>query len=112
MRSIFQWSYETFDVTGPQMVLVMKLSTFAWNVQDGRRQVEKLDKWQKDFRVVEFPSILEFLGYAYVQPFWKLSSDLLMAGQILLPRNAHWTVPRVPSLSITRGRLIVPGHCA
>jgi lysophospholipid acyltransferase len=49
------------------MVLVMKLSTFAWNVHDGRRPVEKLDKWQKEFRVVQYPSILEFVGYAYAQ---------------------------------------------
>jgi len=27
-------------MTGPQMVLVMKLTTFAWNVWDGRRPVE------------------------------------------------------------------------
>ena len=28
------------EVTGPQMVLTMKLTTFAWNVYDGRRKVE------------------------------------------------------------------------
>jgi len=28
------------EVTGPQMVLVMKLTTFAWNVVDGRRPAE------------------------------------------------------------------------
>ena len=28
------------EVTGPQMVLTMKLTTFAWNVFDGRRKVE------------------------------------------------------------------------
>jgi hypothetical protein len=63
-RAIFELGYETFEVTGPQMVLVMKLSTFAWNVYDGRRDASKLDKWQTAFRVVEYPSILEFLGYA------------------------------------------------
>lgn len=40
LRAIFQWSYETFEVTGPQMVLVMKLTTFAWNVHDGRRPAQ------------------------------------------------------------------------
>jgi len=30
----------SYDITGPQMVLVMKLTTFAWNVGDGRRPVE------------------------------------------------------------------------
>ena len=28
------------EVTGPQMVLTMKLTTFAWNVYDGRRKAE------------------------------------------------------------------------
>jgi hypothetical protein len=40
IRAIFKLSYETMEVTGPQMVLVMKLTAFAWNVLDGRRPVE------------------------------------------------------------------------
>ena len=30
----------SYHITGPQMVLVMKLTTFAWNTWDGRRPVE------------------------------------------------------------------------
>lgn len=37
IRAIYQTSYETVDITGAQMVLTMKLTTFAWNVWDGRR---------------------------------------------------------------------------
>lgn len=40
IRAIFNWSYETFEITGPQMVLTMKLTTFAWNVYDGRQKPE------------------------------------------------------------------------
>lgn len=40
IRVLFNFSYETMEVTGPQMVLVMKLTTFAWNVHDGRRPAE------------------------------------------------------------------------
>ena len=40
IRAFFDLSYETMEVTGPQMVLVMKLTTFAWNVHDGRRSAE------------------------------------------------------------------------
>ncbi|KAF7354960.1 hypothetical protein MSAN_01411100 [Mycena sanguinolenta] len=68
IRSIFQFSYETLEVTGPQMVLVMKLTTFAWNVHDGRRRAEDLDKWQTAKRVTQFPSLLEFLGYSFYFP--------------------------------------------
>lgn len=37
IRAMYALSYETMEVTGPQMVLTMKLTTFAWNVWDGRR---------------------------------------------------------------------------
>ena len=76
------------EVTGPQMVLTMKLTTFAWNVYDGRRKVEvrlstfafinqrkwlkiptqDLDKWQAAKRITKYPSLLEFLGYSSVLP--------------------------------------------
>ena len=39
IRAVFV-SYEIMEVTGPQMMLTMKLTTFAWNVYDGRRKVE------------------------------------------------------------------------
>ncbi|KAI0347445.1 MBOAT-domain-containing protein [Trametopsis cervina] len=68
IRAIFQFSYETFEVTGPQMVLVMKLTTFAWNVQDGRRPLADLDKWQTEKRVTAYPSLLAFLGYSFYFP--------------------------------------------
>ncbi|TFK28619.1 MBOAT-domain-containing protein [Coprinopsis marcescibilis] len=68
IRWINDFSYETMEVTGPQMVLTMKLTTFAWNVYDGRRKEEELDKWQLAKRVTKFPSILEFLGYSFYFP--------------------------------------------
>ncbi|KAJ7667617.1 endoplasmic reticulum protein [Mycena polygramma] len=68
IRAIYNFSYETLEVTGPQMVLTMKLTTFAWNVYDGRRPAEDLDKWQMAKRVTEFPSLLEFLGYSFYFP--------------------------------------------
>ncbi len=37
-RTLASSGYEVVDITGTQMVLTMKLTTFAWNVYDGRRQ--------------------------------------------------------------------------
>ncbi|KAG6833590.1 hypothetical protein H0H87_004217 [Tephrocybe sp. NHM501043] len=68
IRAIYGLSYETMEITGPQMVLTMKLTTFAWNVWDGRRATAELDKWQTEKRIVEYPSIVEFLGYAFYFP--------------------------------------------
>lgn len=42
-RAMYDIPFETFDITGPQMVLTMKLTTFAWNVWDGRRPTEARD---------------------------------------------------------------------
>ncbi|KAF8499985.1 MBOAT-domain-containing protein [Gautieria morchelliformis] len=67
-RAIYEIPYETFDITSSQMVLTMKLTTFAWNVWDGRRPAEELDKWQLKHRVATMPSLLEFLGYAFYFP--------------------------------------------
>ncbi|TRM68568.1 MBOAT, membrane-bound O-acyltransferase family-domain-containing protein [Schizophyllum amplum] len=68
IRAVYNLSYETIEVTGPQMVLVMKLTTFAWNVRDGREKPEDLDKWQLARRVVDYPSLTAFLGYALYFP--------------------------------------------
>lgn len=51
------------EVSGPQMVIVMKLATFAWNVHDGRRPVGDLDQTQKATAIKEVPGLLEFLGF-------------------------------------------------
>jgi len=40
VRAFNDISLATFEITGPQMVLTMKLTTFAWNVYDGRRPLE------------------------------------------------------------------------
>lgn len=45
------------------MVLVMKLSLFAWAAYDGGRNVEELDKVQKKDRLERIPGVLPFLGY-------------------------------------------------
>ncbi|KAI0773970.1 MBOAT-domain-containing protein [Fomes fomentarius] len=67
-RTLGSAGYETIEISGPQMVLTMKLTTFAWNVWDGRRPAEDLDKWQTEQRIADFPTILEFLGYAFYFP--------------------------------------------
>ena len=40
IRTFDESGYETIEISGPQMVLTMKLTTFAWNVWDGRRPSE------------------------------------------------------------------------
>ncbi|RPD66689.1 MBOAT-domain-containing protein [Lentinus tigrinus ALCF2SS1-7] len=68
IRTFAEAGYETIEISGPQMVLTMKLTTFAWNIWDGRRPTEDLDGWQTEQRVADYPTLLEFLGYACYFP--------------------------------------------
>ncbi|KAE8145017.1 MBOAT, membrane-bound O-acyltransferase family-domain-containing protein [Aspergillus avenaceus] len=56
------------DITGAQMVLVMKLSSFCWNVHDGRIPQNQLSDPQKYAAITEFPSILNYLGFVLFFP--------------------------------------------
>ncbi|KAI6778250.1 Lysophospholipid acyltransferase [Emericellopsis cladophorae] len=56
------------DITGAQMVLVMKLSAFCWNVADGQLPEEELSDFQKDRMLKEVPSVVDFTGYVLFFP--------------------------------------------
>ncbi|EFZ03510.2 MBOAT family protein [Metarhizium robertsii ARSEF 23] len=61
-------SPSSVDITGAQMVLVMKLSAFCWNVADGQLPDEVLSDFQKDRALCELPSILDYAGYTLFFP--------------------------------------------
>lgn len=56
------------DVTGAQMVLVMKLSSFCWHVYDGSLAQENLTEHQRQYALRELPSILDYAGYVLFFP--------------------------------------------
>ncbi|KAI0901829.1 MBOAT-domain-containing protein [Annulohypoxylon nitens] len=56
------------DITGAQMVLVMKLSAFAWNVADGTLPEDQLSDFQKSRRILKLPSLLDYAGYVLFFP--------------------------------------------
>ncbi|OTB08472.1 hypothetical protein M426DRAFT_317095 [Hypoxylon sp. CI-4A] len=56
------------DITGAQMVLVMKLSAFAWNVADGTLPEDQLSDFQKSRRILELPTLLDYAGYVLFFP--------------------------------------------
>eukprot|EP00903_Cladosiphon_okamuranus_P019810 g18207.t1 len=67
------WS---LDFTGPQMVLTIKLSSFAYNVWDGRkwdeikddtgdRRKDRVRKARRTYAIRSVPNPLEFFGYIY-----------------------------------------------
>ncbi|KAG8630711.1 hypothetical protein KVT40_002330 [Elsinoe batatas] len=56
------------DITGAQMVLVMKLTAFCWNVYDGTQPAEHLDDYQKSRALKKLPNILDYIGYVFFFP--------------------------------------------
>jgi lysophospholipid acyltransferase len=56
------------DITGAQMVLVMKLTAFCWNVADGRLLEADLSDFQKERAIRQLPSLLDFAGYVLFFP--------------------------------------------
>ncbi|KAL8848683.1 MAG: hypothetical protein Q9221_006293 [Calogaya cf. arnoldii] len=56
------------DITGAQMVLVMKLTAFCWNIYDGRLRQEDLADFQKERALLQLPSLLDFAGYVLFFP--------------------------------------------
>lgn len=56
------------DITGAQMVLVMKLTAFCWNVYDGRLKPDDLADFQKARALPELPNLLDYAGYVLFFP--------------------------------------------
>ncbi|RYP10080.1 hypothetical protein DL764_000871 [Monosporascus ibericus] len=56
------------DITGAQMVLVMKLSAFAWNVADGTLPEDQLSDFQRDRRILQLPPLLDYAAYVLFFP--------------------------------------------
>ncbi|KAJ3101094.1 lysophospholipid acyltransferase [Phlyctochytrium planicorne] len=74
---VFSSGTARFDVTAPMMVLVIKLTSFAWSVYDAGRPVTELVEDQNANAVRKFPSILEFFGYVFFFPSFLVGPALL-----------------------------------
>ena len=64
----FNNSPAVIDITGAQMVLVMKLSAFCWNVADGQLPESELSDMQKDRMLKDLPGLIDFAGYVLFFP--------------------------------------------
>ncbi|KAJ3032198.1 UNVERIFIED_CONTAM: lysophospholipid acyltransferase [Siphonaria sp. JEL0065] len=54
-----------FDATTPMMVLVIKLTSFAWNVYDGTKEDKDVIPELQSRAIKKYPNILEFFGYVF-----------------------------------------------
>lgn len=62
----------TIDITASQMVLAIKLTSFAWSYYDGMDtnadEFESLVQYQKDRVIKRHPSLLKFVAYTFFYP--------------------------------------------
>jgi lysophospholipid acyltransferase len=56
------------DITGAQMVNVMKLSAFAWNIHDGKYANEELSDYQKERALRKPPGLLDYVSFVFFFP--------------------------------------------
>ena len=65
------------DYSSMMMVLLIKTSSFGFNIHDGTKEKEKLDDYQKLKAINQFPSLIEFLGYCFFfNGVWVLSLSI------------------------------------
>ncbi|KAF9431185.1 lysophospholipid acyltransferase [Entomortierella beljakovae] len=68
MRQLTDYRGYKLDHTGPQMILTMKLTSWAFSVYDGRRNPKDLSRNQQEHAVKDFPSLLHYLSYIFFFP--------------------------------------------
>lgn len=56
------------DITGAQMVMVMKLTSFCWNVADGKIPEKELSPYQQERALKKLPSFLDYAAYVLFFP--------------------------------------------
>jgi lysophospholipid acyltransferase len=58
----------SIDITGAQMVLVMKLNAFCWNIWDGKQNPADLNESQKERMLTKMPKLLDYAGFVTFFP--------------------------------------------
>ncbi|GAA5895204.1 lysophospholipid acyltransferase [Sporobolomyces salmoneus] len=100
------------EITGSQMVLTMKLISFAWSVYDGQLPLEKLDKTQQASRIENVPNLLQFMGYCLFFPsilagpsYTYRSYDSFTSKRLYLKETSTTKIPeQITSKEIPKGR--------
>lgn len=67
LRMQFFETYDAskIDLSGAQMVMVMKLSAFGWSIHDGRQPEETLNDFQRSRVIRKHPNLLPFIAYTF-----------------------------------------------
>jgi len=107
------------DITTYTMILVCKLWILSWAFKDGGMDEKKLTPDQLERRVVEFPSLIEYLSYVFfccgpiVGPVFEFSDFKnfmeLKGNYRTLPRGVKGTATIMPALTQLGGAFLCLG---
>lgn len=56
------------DISGAQMVMVMKLNAFCWNVWDGKQDQSGLTEYQREKALKEMPDPFDYAAFVFFFP--------------------------------------------
>lgn len=90
IRYLRAQTHETMVITGPQMVLTLKLRKFGWNVYDGRRPVQMADLEARPY--LPLPSrVLRLCVLLLWHPHRAITTEKLYEGHV--KENAKRSLP-------------------
>ncbi|KAG0202152.1 lysophospholipid acyltransferase [Mortierella sp. GBA30] len=94
------------DHTGPQMILTMKLTSWAFSVYDGRRNLKELSKYQQEHAVPAFPSLLHYLSYVFFFPSVLVGPSFEYMDYIRFIELSEFRNPKTGKINWPAGRVM------
>ncbi|KAI8803481.1 MBOAT, membrane-bound O-acyltransferase family-domain-containing protein [Cladochytrium replicatum] len=97
-RIMKQWRNYTdmqYDFTAPQLILVIKLTSFAWSYHDGGLPSERIHEEQRNSAVHTYPNLLEFIGFALFVPGFFSGPAFNLSEYVRFSKNEAY--PESPS---------------
>jgi len=96
------------DISGAQMVMILKLGAFCWNVHDGRLKPELLTVTQKDHAIYEMPGILDYAAYVLFFPSFMIGPAFDYVYYRRWIETTMFDVPAGVKPAPTRGKRRIP----
>ncbi|PVU95128.1 hypothetical protein BB561_002022 [Smittium simulii] len=68
LRQMSESDNVNYDHTGPQMIMVIKMTSLAFCLYDGQKDIKTLSTYQRKHAIKTVPNFLEYLGYMFFFP--------------------------------------------
>ena len=95
LQLLFNEYYIFINVTCDQILSKSTIQSFAYCVYDGTRPLASLSEYQKKYRIIEFPSFLEFASYIlfYAQTVMGPTCEFRTFQDFIARKGQYKTIP-------------------